>query len=41
MLSEAYLQDALAGRWPGLEVLDEPESLCFDKDGTLLTPIIP
>ena len=41
MLSEAYLQDALAGRWPGLEVLDEPESLCFDKDGTLLTPINP
>ena len=41
MLSEAYLQDALAGRWPSLEVLDEPESLRFDKDGTLLTPIIP
>ena len=39
MLSEAYYQDVLAGRYPGLSVLDEPAELEFDPEGTLLTPI--
>lgn len=37
MLSESYLPDALAGRWQGVEVLDEPAPLCFDADGALTT----
>ena len=40
MLSEAYYQDAKAGRWEGLSVLSEPEPLIFDEEGTLTTPII-
>lgn len=39
MLSEAYYADVLAGKYPGLEALSEPEALEFDAEGTLLTPI--
>lgn len=40
MLSEAYYQDVLDGKYPNLEVLDEPADLDFDEDGTLLTPTV-
>ena len=40
MLSEAYYEDARGGRWPGLTVLDEPQPLAFDSEGTLQTPIL-
>ena len=39
MLSEAYYQDVLAGRWPGLIARSEPEELEFDGTGALVTPI--
>ena len=39
MLSEAYYEDVLAGKYPGLEALSKPEELEFDAEGTLLTPI--
>ena len=39
MLSQAYYQDAKAGKWPGLEVLSAPEPLAFDRQGALITPI--
>ena len=39
MLSEAYYQDVLAGRWPGLIARSEPEALEFDGTGALVTPI--
>lgn len=39
MLSEAYYQDVLAGKWPGITVSSELEELCFDEEGALLTPI--
>ena len=39
MLSEAYYDDVLAGRWPGLTPLGRPEELEFGEDGSLLTPI--
>ena len=41
MLSEAYLADVLAGRYPGLTALDDPEALTFDEQGTLTTPWLP
>ena len=40
MLSEAYLPDALSGRWPGLTVLDEPAPLRFDAEDALITPVV-
>ena len=40
MLSEAYYADVLAGKYPGLEALSQPEDLEFDAEGTLLTPIL-
>ena len=39
MLSEAYYQDVLAGKWPGLIARSEPEELSFDPSGALTTPI--
>lgn len=38
MLSGAYYEDVLSGKYPGLQALDEPAELSFDKDGTLNTP---
>lgn len=40
MLSRAYYQDVLAGRWPGLRACSAPEELRFDGEGTLLTPVV-
>lgn len=40
MLSEAYYADVLAGKYPGLEALSQPEYMEFDAEGTLLTPIV-
>ena len=37
MLSEAYYDDAVNGKYPGLNVLDRPEPLKFDEAGNLLT----
>lgn len=37
MLSEAYYEDVKAGRYPGVEALDEPEELEFDEKGELMT----
>ena len=39
MLSEAYYQDVLAGKWPGLIARSAPEELSFDSSGALTTPI--
>lgn len=39
MLSEAYYQDVLAGKWPGLIACSAPEELSFDPSGALTTPI--
>lgn len=39
MLSEAYYTDVIAGKYPGVEAMNKPDHLQFDKDGTLLTPI--
>lgn len=36
MLSESYYQDVKAGKYPGVEALDEPAPLKFDQDGNLL-----
>ena len=38
MLSAAYYQDVLAGKYPGLAALDAPQALTFDGDGSLTTP---
>lgn len=40
MLSAAYHEDVLAGKWPGVTALSEPEPLHFNEAGDLLTPII-
>lgn len=37
MLSEAYYEDVLAGKYPGVTVIDAPAPLEFDEDGTLIT----
>lgn len=39
MLSRAYYDDVLAGRWPGVRPCSQPEELRFDKSGTLLIPL--
>ena len=41
MLSAAYYQDALAGKYPGLTALDAPEDMQFNQEGTLTTPWLP
>ena len=38
MLSEAYLNDVRAGKYPGVEAMSDPSPLSFDKAGTLTTP---
>lgn len=40
MLSEAYYEDVVAGKWPGVTALSKPEPLQFDEAGNLLTPIM-
>lgn len=39
MLSEAYYADVLAGRYPNLTAVSEPEELQFDADENLITPM--
>ncbi|MBQ3402232.1 MAG: DUF2088 domain-containing protein [Synergistaceae bacterium] len=41
MLSEAYYDDVMAGKWPGVSALSEPEEMEFDDMGSLITPISP
>lgn len=41
MLSEAYYEDVLAGKYTGLAALDAPQDMTFDEDGTLTTPWLP
>lgn len=40
MLSEAYYQEVLDGKYPGLSAIDEPGALEFDESGNLLTPTV-
>lgn len=40
MLSEAYYQDVLDGKYPNLTAIDGPAELEFDEEGTLLTPTV-
>ncbi len=40
MLSEAYYEDVIQGKYQGLAAQDEPRYLEFDGEGTLLTAII-
>lgn len=35
MLSKSYYEDVKAGKYPGLEALDEPSELEFDEDGNV------
>lgn len=39
MLSEAYYEDAVAGKYPGLQPLDSPRELGFDAEGNVTTAI--
>ncbi|MEY8352303.1 lactate racemase domain-containing protein [Lachnospiraceae bacterium 54-53] len=39
MLSEAYYENVVRGKYPGLEALDEPGELEFDEDDNLITAI--
>ena len=39
MLSESYYEDVKAGKYPGVEALDEPAKLEFDENGNLITKI--
>ena len=41
MLSEAYYEDVLAGRYPGLTALDTPSNMIFNQEGTLTTSWLP
>ena len=41
MLSGAYYEDVLAGRYDGLNALDTPEPLRFDAEDALMTPWLP
>ena len=39
MLSESYYDDVKAGKYPGVEALDEPEDMEFDAEGNLKNPV--
>jgi len=39
MLSEAYYEDVVQGKYEGLEAEDEPQYMEFDEDGNLITSI--
>lgn len=41
MLSEAYYEDVIRGRYGGLEAEDEPQYMEFDENGNLKTSIFP
>jgi hypothetical protein len=40
MLSEAYYDDVIQGKYVGLEAEDQPQYIHFDGEGNLVTPII-
>ena len=40
MLSEAYYEDVKAGKYAGVEALDEPMELRFDENGNLMTETV-
>lgn len=40
MLSDAYYEDVIHGKYEGLEAEDEPQYMEFDEDGNLMTAII-
>ena len=40
MLSAAYYKDVRAGKYPGVEALDEPAPLEFDEKDNVVTPVI-
>lgn len=40
MLSAAYYEDVRAGKYPGVEALDEPAPLEFDEKDNVVTPVI-
>lgn len=39
MLSESYYEDVKNGKYPGIEALDRPGELEFDKDGNVMTSV--
>lgn len=39
MLSKAYYDDVKAGKYPGVEALDEPVPLEFDEEDNVVTPV--
>ena len=39
MLSEAYYEDRVRGKYPGVEALDAPAPLAFDADDNVVTPV--
>lgn len=39
MLSESYYEDVKNGKYPGIEALDKPGELEFDKDGNVMTSV--
>lgn len=41
MLSQAYYDDVLAGKYQGLKALDAPQDMMFDQEDTLITPWLP
>ncbi len=41
MLSGAYYEDVLAGKYQGLKALDAPQDMIFDQEDTLTTPWLP
>lgn len=41
MLSGAYYEDVLAGKYQGLKALDAPQDMIFDQEDTLITPWLP
>ena len=40
MMSEAYYDSVMAGKFEGLTAESEPEKLVFDENGSLITPIV-
>lgn len=40
MLSEAYYNDVVEGKYDGLKAIDEPQYMDFDEEGNLLTPVV-
>ena len=40
MLSEAYYNDVIQGKYAGMAAIDAPQHLAFDAAGNLLTPIV-